>query len=132
MGDHQLNLPWRAEGQTLFDSTGVPVAVVLNYTSIRRADSDGTVYNTSEYAGPLRAVAVCTAMNAIKTDAERIAPIKEILENVRIDHYGADYGCPFIEDIDEVVAAIIAVLPRIKSARIEQHEPTPTANKTRA
>lgn len=63
MTQHNINLPWSFKGQTLFDSTGVPVAVVLNYTSIRRVDEDGTVYNTSEYAGPLRAVAVCEAMN---------------------------------------------------------------------
>lgn len=63
MTEHKLNLPWRIEGCTLIDSEGVPVAVTLGYTSIRRVDSDGTVYNTSEYAGPLRAEAVCATMN---------------------------------------------------------------------
>lgn len=63
MSDHQLNLPWRREGRTLYDSTGTPVAVVLNYTSVRNVDPDGTTYNTSEYAGPLRGDAICTALN---------------------------------------------------------------------
>ncbi len=63
MSDHQFNLPWRVEGQTILDRTGVPVAVALGYTSIARKDTDGTVYNTSEYAGPIRADAICAAMN---------------------------------------------------------------------
>lgn len=63
MTQHCLNLPWRIEGRTLFDSTGVPVAVVLDYTSVRRIDSDGTLYNTSEYASAIRAEAICAAIN---------------------------------------------------------------------
>jgi hypothetical protein len=63
MSEHQLNLPWRAEGRTIYDSTGVPVAVTLDYTSVRKVHSDGKTFNTSEYAGPLRADAICSAMN---------------------------------------------------------------------
>jgi hypothetical protein len=56
--------------------------------------------------------ALHTTLSRARTESaiERISAIREILENVRIDHYGADYGCPFIEDIDEVVAAIIAAM----------------------
>jgi hypothetical protein len=65
MSNHQLNLPWRVKGRTIYDSTGVPVAVTLNYTSVRAIHSDGKTFNTSEYAGPLRADAICNAMNRI-------------------------------------------------------------------
>lgn len=64
MSEHQLNLPWRFEGRTLYDCTGVPVAVTLDYTSVRKMDPEGTTYNTSEYAGPLRADAICAALAA--------------------------------------------------------------------
>lgn len=63
MSDHQLNLPWRVEGRTIYDSIGVPVAVTLDYTSVRKVHADGKTFNTSEYAGPLRADAICHAMN---------------------------------------------------------------------
>ena len=66
MSDHQLNLPWSFDGRTIVDCTGVPVAVVLDYTSLRKTDSDGSkTYNTSEYAGPIRAKAVVEAINAM-------------------------------------------------------------------
>jgi hypothetical protein len=64
MSGHQLNLPWYVEDRTIKDCNGVPVAVTLNYTSVRRVDADGTVYNTSEYAGPLRADLIVAAVNA--------------------------------------------------------------------
>ena len=64
MSEHQLNLPWRRDGRTIFDSLGVPVAVTLDYTSVRQINEDGKTYNTSEYAGPIRADAICDALNA--------------------------------------------------------------------
>jgi hypothetical protein len=63
MSEHQLNLPWRIEGRTILDSLGIPVAVTLDYTSVRARYDDGVAYNTSEYAGPLRAEAICRAIN---------------------------------------------------------------------
>jgi hypothetical protein len=65
MSDHQLNLPWRVaeNGRTIYDSAGIPIAVTLDYTSVRSRDADGTTYNTSEYAGPIRAEAICRAIN---------------------------------------------------------------------
>lgn len=68
MSSHQLNLPWRVaeNGRTIVDGTGVPVAVTLDYTSVHCRDADGAVFNTSEYAGPLRADAICVAMNEAK------------------------------------------------------------------
>lgn len=67
MSTHSLNLPWSFDGRTIRDSAGIPVAVALGYTSIRKVDDDGSItYNTSEYAGGIRVQAIVDAMNAME------------------------------------------------------------------
>jgi hypothetical protein len=68
VSEHQLNLPWRFDGRTIVDSAGIPVAVTLDYTSVRAQHDDGTSYNTSEYAGIIRAEAICQAVNGAPHD----------------------------------------------------------------
>lgn len=66
MSEHKPNLPWTFDGRTIRDCTGVPVAVALNYTSVRSVDEeDGSVtYNTSENAGAIRVQMIIDAINA--------------------------------------------------------------------
>lgn len=68
MSGHQFNLPWHFDGRTIYDCNGVPVAVALSYTSFLRQDTDGNVFNTSDYAGEIRAEAICSAVNASQGD----------------------------------------------------------------
>jgi hypothetical protein len=65
MSGHSKNLPWSFDGRTIRDSEGIPVAVALNYTSVREVDpEDGSVtYNASEYAGPIRCQMIVDAVN---------------------------------------------------------------------
>ncbi len=44
------------------------------------------------------------------SDADLRATIKDILEHVSIEHHGADYGCPYIEGLDEVVDEILIAI----------------------
>jgi hypothetical protein len=57
--NHKLNLPWRAEGQTVYDCNGMPVAIGLRYTSIAKDESTDEIhnvtYNSTDYAGAIRA-----------------------------------------------------------------------------
>lgn len=66
---HNINLPWRVqetdESATILDSTGVPVAMGLRYTSLVKVDDDGgRIYNISDYAGPIRARMIVEAVNS--------------------------------------------------------------------
>ena len=61
--EHQFNLPWTFDGRTIYDGKGTPVAVALDYTSVRKVHADGKTYNTSEYAGLIRAETICRAVN---------------------------------------------------------------------
>ena len=66
MSAHTLNLPWSIDPKspvTILDCHGMPVAMGLRYTSIARRDNDGVVYNSTDYAGAIRARLLVALMN---------------------------------------------------------------------
>ena len=74
---HNPNFPWRVDkGSTIVDATGMPVAQGLYYTSVLRGKpaASGTVYNRSDYAGPIRARLICEAVNEAARQAGMITP----------------------------------------------------------
>lgn len=71
MTAHNYNLPWSVkqingnDTETILDSTGMPVAFSLGYTSVKQRVSENEVYyHNSEYAGPIRARLIVDAVNA--------------------------------------------------------------------
>lgn len=69
---HNPNLPWRVDrsyegSSTIVDSTGIPVAMGLRYTSLKsgKVSESGAIYNASEYAGPIRAEMIVAAINSL-------------------------------------------------------------------